>query len=232
MIAMSMHSFGSPLRSKYSCGATARTERSRMSSSAGFTRWRIEVCTSPSLSRRVISTSTSRLGKGTRNVASKLVGYEPLLKEARKRRAIERRAAFGIDHAHLAVASDGDGVEVDAAARPTVEFGRFVEGDHLRLGVAREDVVQTQRLVVEMVVEALRRDGSRRQDAESDGRKSLFHIVFCCLSSFLSAGAGSNLYPMPFTVTMRSSPIFWRNLRMCTSMVRSPTTTLSPHIRE
>lgn len=40
----------------------------------------------------------------------------------------------------------------------------------------------------------------------------------------------SNLYPTPLTVEMQSTPNFCRILRICTSMVLSPTMTSLPHI--
>lgn len=53
-----------------------------------------------------------------------------------------------------------------------------------------------------------------------------------CRSDGAVGRYGSYLYPTPLTVTMRRSPIFCRNLRIWTSIVRSPTTTSLPQMRE
>ena len=69
--------------------------------------------------------------------------------------AIDDTAGLGVAHGYLSVAFEGQTVEVVPSAIPTRGLGELVNIDGLTVAIARKDIVETQGVAAEIIIEIL-----------------------------------------------------------------------------
>lgn len=108
---------------------------------------------------------------------ARLVRAQPFLEERGERRAVDDGAVPGVAHRDLPVSGQGQFVQVVPPSRPPGQRGQPVHADGLLAGVAREEVIHAQGLVLEIRVECLCiRSRAEQQERKREEQFSSFHV--------------------------------------------------------